>query len=85
MKLPLILLLAVWLTGCASFGGTTVTRIPCILPDDLKQKEAMADHPEKQTPALTDGGAAWAKDRAQGAKGWKKHGDTVDFVQRNCQ
>lgn len=78
------ILLTVFLLGGCAHETAVVTRVPCILPPDLKERSVMPDNPVEKTP-LPKAGQAWAKDRAAGAKAVKKHNDTLDFVQRNCQ
>ena len=85
VRFILALIAALSLAGCGTLReAVLVEKVPCLLPDDLKKKEVLPDHPEVKTP-LPAGGEKWAADRAAGAKAATKHSDTVDLVQEHCQ
>lgn len=83
MKYLILLLILPMMGACTTLRDIAVEKIPCVLPDDLKGKEAMQEH--QGGGDLNRALDLWTQDRADGARIAKKHNDTVDFVERNCK
>jgi hypothetical protein len=83
-KIMLAGAMALALSGCKAADIINVLG-GCDLPPALREKGTVNVLDESHEIPQEQANVLWAKDRSYAAKITKRHSDTVDYVDENCQ